>query len=236
MSLNYTDGGGRRRGTRVRVLQPVSGSVCLSESQVHLDRGLLSVSLGTFVTAMLAATAKLYTMLSSIVSVGLRKDRCSAESLSAICPCNCLCYLQSLSPIQPSLKLLPLQFPLYCCLFFVGLIWVRGYTHKNMVVFICWLNSTTVHGKQVFESRKLECWPRLTRSAWILVKCSQIVLLVGNNSPWSILIHLDRFHKHRLGKLMWEGKKKASVHSQQQDAVFWELANLSALWTFQMNL
>lgn len=94
MSLNYTDRGGRRRGTRVPVLQPVSGSICLSESQVHRDRGLLAISLHAFVTVMLAATASIYTMLSSVASVGLRKDGCSAESLSAMGTCSCLCYLQ----------------------------------------------------------------------------------------------------------------------------------------------
>lgn len=60
-----------------------------------------------------------------------------------------------------------------------------------------------------------ECWLRLTHSVWILVKCSQIMALIRNNSPWSILIHLDRFHKHRFGKLM-KVKKKASVHSSSK--------------------
>lgn len=137
MSLNYTDRGGRRRGTHVAVLQPVSGSVCLSESQVHLDWGLFSISLSAFVMVMLAATAKLYTMLSSIASVGLRKDKRSAGSLPTMCMCSCLCYLQQLSPISPTLKLLPLRFPLYCCLFFCGAYMSIGVIHAK----IWWVSS-----------------------------------------------------------------------------------------------
>lgn len=151
-SLKYTDRGGRRRGTRVPALKPVSTSCCLSEIQVHLDRDLLSVSLSAFVTSDAGCHSKAIHLIFMHSVCRGRAGQVQCRVLVSWVVCGCLCHPQASSPISPSSMLSP-QFPLYCCLFFlfVELIWGRGYANKNMSVFLCWLNSTIAMGNRLLK-------------------------------------------------------------------------------------
>lgn len=144
-ALKHNYRGGRRRGAPVPVPQPISGSVCLSESWVHLDQDLLSISLGALVSAMLGTPAKLDTsvIMNSICRV-------NAESQWAMWTRSCLGHPKEPSLISPS-PVLSHQF-LLPFFFFVGLIQGRSYSHhNNMAVYVCWWNSTIAMGNELLK-------------------------------------------------------------------------------------